>query len=94
MKTIIALVILSFSSSSFAISNSKLVNACKPAGIAKIQADAQTKGVDVNAEAVKECGIDNRLLNPSKYVWFCATSTDGTQKFNHITQKPALKPCF
>jgi hypothetical protein len=94
MKILITLSIMTFSFSSFAISNSKLVNACKPAGITKLQAQAKAKGLEVRAEDVKECGIDNRLLNPVKYVWFCATTTDGSEKITKLTQKAPFKPCF
>ena len=93
MKFLAALMLLSFSVSSFAISTEKLIKACKDVGVEKVLAQARAMNVVIDADQIKECGVDNRPLNIAAYVWFCGTSSDGV-KISQMTQKPALRKCF
>lgn len=94
MKITTTFLFVLFSTSSFAISTSKLIKACQEVGTAKVVAQAEAYGLKVNPKDVKECGVDNRFMNPSKYVWFCAVTTGGEKKISSMTQKPAFKDCF
>lgn len=92
MKTLFTIVLFSLSLSSFAASE-KLVEACRDIGTEKLMKQAQAWGTYVDPKDVKECGIDSRPLNPSKYVWFCAKAADG-RKITVMTQKPLFRDCF
>lgn len=91
MKAFIALAFLSFSVSSFA-DTAKLVEKCRQAGEEKVMAQAASLNVKL-VEEVRECGVDNRPLNPSKYVWFCAKADRGDE-IKVLTQKPLFGKCF
>lgn len=92
--SIIAVLLVSISSSAFAISTPKLIEACRKAGVAKVISQAKALNLSVNATDVKECGVDNRPLSISSYVWFCAKSKGGEKDISVLTQKPAFKDCF
>ncbi len=94
MKFLTLFLMVMFSMSSFAISTENLIKACQKVGVDKIVAQAEAFSLEVDPKSVKECGVDNRALNPSKYVWFCAVTTGGEKSITKITQKPAFKDCF
>lgn len=92
MKTLFALIFFSLSVCTFA-GTEKLVEACRDIGTQKLMRQAQAWGTYVDSRDVRECGVDSRPLNPTKYVWFCATATNG-KKITVMTQKPLFKDCF
>lgn len=95
MKALAALLILSFSASSFASSRTEtLIELCRPVGIEKLHKRAEVLHLVLDEDSVRECGVDNRRMNPSKYVWFCGESTDGSKSLRVMTQKPVFKDCF
>jgi hypothetical protein len=94
MKLLAALILATMSFSSFAITSEKLVESCRKVGIEKIVAEAEQKGLSVDPQNVSECGLDNRPLNISKYVWFCATTSGGEEDIQVLTQKPLFRKCF
>ena len=94
MKTVITLAFVAFSTSSFAISTPKLIEACRKVGVEKVIAQAKSYGLQVDSKVVKECGVDNRPLSISSYVWFCAKTKGGEKDISAMTQKPAFKECF
>lgn len=92
--SVIALLLVSFTTSAFAISTPKLIEACRKAGVQKVVAQAKALNLSVNPSDVKECGVDNRPLSISSYVWFCAKTKGGEKDISVLTQKPAFKDCF
>ena len=95
MKFLSAVLIATFSFSSFAISTEKLIKACEKVGVQKVVDQAEAFGLKVNESEVKECGVDNRPLNfLAKYVWFCADTTGGEKEIKVLTQKPTFRDCF
>lgn len=76
--------------------SSKLVEQCRPAGVRKIIGMAESSNLQVSEDDIVECGIDNRSLNPYKYVWFCAEATGeaGSIRLSVMTQKGPFKKCF
>lgn len=74
MKFLFIALVLSFASSAFAIPNQKLVEACTKKATQKIL-DRSTGGCSIDLEDLKVDAIDNRLFNPSKYIWFSAPET-------------------
>jgi hypothetical protein len=94
MKLLAALLVATFSMSSFAISTEKLVKACQKVGTEKVVSQAKEYGLKVNPGDVRECGVDNRPLNPTKYVWFCAITTGDEETISKLTQKPLFGDCF
>lgn len=94
MKLLAFAMITLFSTSTFAIGDGLLIKACHKAGVKKLQAQARYHNLRLDMSTLRTCGIDNRLLNPSKYVWFCATSTGGEKRFQALTQKSLFSDCF
>lgn len=86
MKALFLVMLMSFTTSSFAISTTDLIKACEKVGAEKILVKAQTLGVEIESDTIQECGVDNRRLNPSKYVWFCAKVKDETKVIRTLTQ--------
>lgn len=70
MKSLLFAFLMMFSSSAFAISNDRLVAACRQAGAQKLAAEAQANGCRLDPRSLQVTGIDNRFYNPSKYVWY------------------------
>ena len=70
MKFLFIVAFLSLSASAFAISNEKLVAACKSKAVQKLEDISSARGCVIETNHVIVDGIDNRLLNPSKYIWF------------------------
>lgn len=75
-------------------SSKRLVATCQEVGVQKVLAQAAARDLDVRAEDVSECGVDNRPLNlAAKYVWFCAEASNG-EVVQVLTQKPTFGECF
>ncbi len=91
MKTLLALSMMIFASSSFAITDQDLVQACSAVGISKVIAQADVMGLEIDQEAIYECGIHNQ--GPTGYVWFCAEASNG-EIISKATQKPFYTKCF
>lgn len=72
--------------------NPKLVNECRAVGIKKVKLQAKSWGINVRDRDIYACDVDDRFLNPSKYVWYCADTPKG--RISQLTQKPLLKDCF
>ncbi len=66
------IVTLAFLSSvpAFAISDQNLVSTCAPTGKTKLAKQAEAYGCQIDVAQMSVDAIDNRLLNPSKYVWY------------------------
>lgn len=94
MKLMFILLLATFSNLSFAMSTEELIKACRKVGTAKVLAQAEAYGLTVDPDQVKECGVDNRFMNPVKYVWFCATTSGGEKKISQMTQKSLFRECF
>lgn len=94
MKFSLFIMAVTFSFSSFAMSTEKLIKACENAGIEKVLAQAKSYGLKVKKQDIKECGVDNRSLSSSKYVWFCATTAGGERKIQVLTQKSFFSECI
>lgn len=75
-------------------STKKLIESCREVGIAKVVSQAKSYNLKVNPKNVKVCDVDNRLTNPSKYVWFCAVTTGGEKEIQVLTQKSIFRDCF
>jgi nicotinamidase-related amidase len=88
MKALFTVVLFTLSLSSFA-NTAKLIEACRSAGVEKIL----LQDSHINPASVKECGVDSRVLNPSKYVWFCAKNSQG-KTITVLTQKSLFSDCF
>lgn len=91
---LIAFLASTFTISAFASSSDGLVRACERAGVEKVALQARSLGLKVKRQAIRECGVDNRPLNPWKYVWFCARTSGGEKVIRVITQKSAFSDCF
>lgn len=94
MKAFIMLAIFSFSASSFAMSTERLIRLCQPAGIEKLKFQAERLGSSLDRKSVRECGVDNRMFNPSKYVWFCGKTVSGKKLESELTQKSVGMDCY
>lgn len=70
MKSFVFVSLLLGSSSAYAISNDRLVAACRGAGAQKLNAEAEANGCRLDPRSLRVTGIDNRFYNPSKYVWY------------------------
>jgi hypothetical protein len=78
----VTLMTLIASSNAFAISDDDLVATCLEAGTYKLNLTAEGYGCKI--ENVEMDSIDNRWLNPSKYVWYvgvvpCANNLEVTK---------------
>lgn len=94
MKVFLILSLMSLSLSTHAISTKRLVKVCEKAGIEKLILTAKVENLKIDQKTVKVCGVDNRTLNVSSYVWYCAMTTGGEKELIVMTQKPMLQPCF
>lgn len=94
MKAALILALITVSTSSFAITTPKLIEACRKVGVAKVVAQAKSYGLQVKEKNIHECGVDNRPMSPSSYVWFCGFTDGGEKEISVMTQKPAFKDCF
>ena len=94
MKTALTIALITISTSSFAITTPKLIEACRAVGVAKIMTQAKAYRLQVKEKNIHECGVDNRPLSPSSYVWFCGFTSGGEKEISVMTQKPAFKDCF
>ena len=72
--------------------NKKLVNECRKVGVNKVLSQAKSLGIMVKKEDIKVCEVDARIFSLSKYVWFCAETSQG--RVSQITQKPLFGDCF
>lgn len=73
MKTLILFATLVFSTSSFAISTTLLIERCADKGVEKLLAQAQSKHCRGDEKQLSVREVDNRIMNPSKYVWYSMT---------------------
>jgi len=84
--------------SAFAAEPSYLAE-CTAAATAKFRHQAASRGAALVAGSVKVTYIDDRILNPYKYVWFKAIAKDQTGaeiSLKTMTQKSyfPIKACF
>jgi hypothetical protein len=71
MKTLITFAISClFSLPALAISDAELAQTCASTGEAKLTRQAEAYGCQVDAKQMTVEEIDNRMFNPSKYVWY------------------------
>lgn len=71
----IALTATLFSSSAFAISDEALGEACLEKGKEKLLFQAASYGCEIDLSGISVDEVDNRALNPSKYIWYRAPGT-------------------
>lgn len=74
-----------------------LVKRCLPAAKGKLAAQAQTLDAQLDIETLHVTGIDNRLGNPYKYVWFACEAVKPSGErviLKTMTQKPPFAKCF
>lgn len=69
-KFVLVLCLLALSNSALAISNQELATKCFEVGQEKIITQAKSWGCDAKLDQVEVQAIDNRIFNPSKYVWY------------------------
>lgn len=70
MKKLILLSAMLFSSASFAIPTSALIEKCAETGVEKLLIQAEAKNCSNKRSELLVREVDNRILNPSKYVWY------------------------
>ncbi|WP_413287665.1 hypothetical protein [Bdellovibrio sp. HCB337] len=74
------------------------VEGCKKVAILKLEAQAAKYGATLDLETVQVADIDDRVLNPWKYVWFIALGRGGEGggviQLEAMTQKPPFQKCF
>lgn len=72
------------------------VNQCEQAAIAKLENQASVYGATLDVNTVAVAGIDDRPLNPYKYVWFSAIghTEKGDIQLQVLTQKGPFRKCF
>ncbi len=75
------------------------VTECKVAATAKLKSKAAFHGGVLDESSVVVSGIDDRIYNPSKYVWFkgSARFPDGTVKSDQVLTQKSFMPsrtCF
>lgn len=66
----VAILVLLFTSQSFAISDAALAQNCLPVGTQKLIDQAQSWNCAIEGQPVKVQDVDNRWYNPSKYIWY------------------------
>ena len=71
-KILFTLLLVAGSNFAFAISNLELAEVCLKTGKSKLSLQAEAWGCDVDLDKMEVSGIDNRLWNPSKYIWYQA----------------------
>lgn len=100
MKAVLfSLVAVLSTSAALAAGNHNLpayVNQCEQVAIAKLDYQAALQGATLDLTTVEVAGIDDRALNPYKYVWFKAVgrTENGDIELHALTQKPPFKKCF
>lgn len=93
MKTIFAMLVLTFSVSSFA-KNEALIKACKEPAAQIMKEAAEYIGEELDMETVRVDEVDARVLNPLKYVWFKANTVGTNEEFSVVMVKPLGKDCI
>jgi hypothetical protein len=79
------ILLLSLVSSSAALaSNEKIAAKCLETGIAKITSQAEIWGCTTDLNSVVVTAVDNRLLNPYKYIWYKANVSCQDQAYTEI----------
>ena len=89
LLTILSLV---FSFSALA-KHERLIDECRDAGTRAVVQRAQEMNVSIDQERIYECGVDARILNPFKYVWFCADALEGDEVVSVLTVKIPRNVC-
>ncbi|HEX4925064.1 MAG TPA: hypothetical protein VFV50_13305 [Bdellovibrionales bacterium] len=99
MLAALAALTLSSASANDAPQYPKYVAECREAAIAKMKSSAEFHGGKLDEASVKVSAIDDRLLNPYKYVWFTGVvrfPNGSVKELSALTQKSYLPrtKCF
>lgn len=76
-KVAFIVALMTITTSAFAISDAGLVSKCTGKAYEKLTEAAQAQGCNMDSVAVTYSSLDNRKLNPSKYVWYEAEANCG-----------------
>ncbi len=99
MKTLLVLSILFGSTQAFAISDKNLISKCAPVGYLKILKHSECLNCTIVKDTFAAINIDNRTLNPYKYVMYeaqteCPNNPD-VPSIKAITQYSSInKDCY
>lgn len=77
MKKVVLILALMTSTAAFAISDSSLVSKCTGKAFEKLSEAAQVQGCNIDSVEITFSSLDNRKLNPSKFVWYEAEANCG-----------------
>lgn len=97
MKKVVLILALMSSTAAFAISDASLVSKCTGKAFEKLSEAAQVQGCNMDSVAITFSSLDNRKLNPSKYVWYEAEANcgGGTMAVSALVQYDSIAGrCF